>query len=101
MSNSSVLYVRIDNELKSEAEGILAQLGITPSGAIQMLYKQIIIHNGLPFDLRLPSQKPVAIGGMSREELDVELTKGVNSAKAQSAMSVAEVEAKLKDEFDI
>lgn len=101
MSNSSVLYVRIDNELKSEAEGVLAQLGITPSSAIQMLYKQIIIHNGLPFDLRLPSQKPVAIGGMSREELDVELTKGVNSAKVQSAMSVAEVEAKLKDEFDI
>ena len=36
MANTSAVYARIDTSLKENAEGILSQLGITPSGAIQM-----------------------------------------------------------------
>ena len=38
MANTSAVYARIDTELKENAEGILSQLGISPSSAIQMLY---------------------------------------------------------------
>ncbi|MEE0027812.1 MAG: type II toxin-antitoxin system RelB/DinJ family antitoxin, partial [Atopobiaceae bacterium] len=38
MANTSVVYARVNTRLKERAEGILAQLGITPSSAIQMLY---------------------------------------------------------------
>lgn len=38
MANTSVIYTYIDTELKKEAENILAQLGISPSSAIQMFY---------------------------------------------------------------
>ena len=34
MANTSAVYARIDKNLKDNAEGILAQLGITPSSAI-------------------------------------------------------------------
>ena len=62
MANTSAIYARIDTGLKEHAEDILAQLGITPSSAIQMLYRQIVLRNGIPFDLHLPRQKPTAGG---------------------------------------
>ena len=71
------VYARIDTGLKENAESILAQLGISPSSAIQMLYSQIVLTKGLPLDLHLPRSKPTVIGGMSRTELDAELTEGV------------------------
>ena len=79
MANTSAVYARIDTGLKDNAESILSKLGISPSSAIQMLYSQIVLCNGMPFDLRLPVAKPAAIGGMSRAELDAELTKGIES----------------------
>lgn len=101
MANTSALYVRIDNELKNNAEGILAQLGVSPSTAVQMLYSQIVLRRGLPFDLHLPETKPTAIGGMSREELDAELQKGVDSIKAGRLYSEEEVEDRFKRLYGI
>ena len=39
MANTTAVYARIDTGLKDNAEAILAQLGITPSSAITMLYR--------------------------------------------------------------
>ena len=52
MANTSAVYARIDTQLKKNAEEILSQLGITPSSAIQMLYSQIVLSRGLPFEAR-------------------------------------------------
>lgn len=48
-ANSAVVFVRMDPNLRQDAEEILNELGISPSTAVQLLYKQIIIHQGLPF----------------------------------------------------
>ena len=101
MANTSAVYARIDSNLKESAESILQQLGISPSSAIQMLYSQIVLTRGLPLDLRLPSRKPTAIGGMSREEVDAELMKGMDSLKSGKAYTADEVDAELKSEFGI
>ena len=101
MANTSPVYARIDTSLKDSAESILKELGITPSGAIQMLYSQIVLHNGIPFEVRIPSKKPVAAGALSRAELDVELMKGVESLKAGKSYSADEVNAMLQKEFGI
>lgn len=101
MANTSAIYARIDKELKENAEGILSKLGISPSSAIQMLYSQIVLRNGMPFDLRLPTGKPVAVGGMNREQLDAELMKGMESLKSGKTYTVDEIDAELKKEFGI
>ena len=101
MANTSPVYARIDSTLKDNAETILARLGITPTGAIQMLYSQIVLHNGIPFDVRIPSPKPVAAGALSRTELDAEQMKGVESLKAGKGYSADEVDAMLQKEFGI
>lgn len=101
MANTSVVYARIDTEMKERAEKVLAQLGLSPSSAIQMLYSQIILTRGLPFDVRLPERKPVAIGGLSRAELDRELQKGIDSMESGKGYTVAEIDAMFAEEFGI
>lgn len=101
MANTSAVYARIDTGLKENAEGILAQLGITPSSAIQMLYSQIVLQRGLPFDLHLPPMKPTALDGITREELDAELMKGMDSLKGGITYSADEMDAELAKEFGI
>ncbi len=56
MPKTTTLSVRMDPELKRETERILRQLGLTPSQAITLFYRQIEIHKGLPFRVRLPNQ---------------------------------------------
>ena len=101
MANTSAVYARIDTGLKESAESILSQLGISPSSAIQMLYSQIVLTRGLPLDLHLPSAKPTEIGGMSRAEIDAELTKGINSLKSEKTYTADEVDAEFAKEFGI
>ena len=47
---------RIEPKLKDDVENILAQLGLTPSDAIHLLYRQIKLQRGLPFDVRIPNE---------------------------------------------
>ena len=76
-------------------------LGISTSSAIKMFYSQIVLKKGMPFELKLPSSKPLAVGAMTREQLDAELQKGVDSIKAGKVYSADEVDAVLAKEFGI
>ena len=75
MAKSANLYARIEPELKEQAETILAALGIPSSSAITMFYKQIVLNNGLPFEVKLPSH-PLDVSRMTAAQLDTELEKG-------------------------
>lgn len=75
-AKSANLYARIEPKVKEQAEEILSTLGIPASNAINMFYKQIILQKGLPFAVKLPSAKPVAMGALTQEELDAEIEKG-------------------------
>ena len=61
-TKSANLYARIEPDVKEQAEEILAALGIPASNAINMFYKQIILQRGLPFEVKMPSARPVEIG---------------------------------------
>ena len=101
MANTTAVYARIDTDLKDNAEGILARLGISPSSAIQMLYSQIVLRIGMPFDLRIPVTKPVAEGILSRDELNAELLKGLKSIQERRTYSAEEVDRILKQEYHL
>lgn len=102
MANTTPLAYRIDSDLKTGAESIIYDLGMTPTVAIQMFYKQIIINHGLPFDAKLHSyQKPIALGTLSQDELNAELMKGYESIQHEKKYSPNEVDALLEKEFGI
>ena len=88
MANTTAVYARIDTKLKDNAESILSQLGISPSSAI-------------PFDLKLPSSEPLAVGAMTKKQIDKELQKGVDSINTGNVYSADEVDTILAKEFGI
>ena len=67
MSKTSNVYARIEPETKEQAEAILSKLGIPSSVAINMLNK------GLPFDVKIPSNKILNEDELTKEELAKEL----------------------------
>ena len=49
------IQARIDKPLKEEGERILNELGISTTELIRMTFRQLVMRQGLPFDVRLPN----------------------------------------------
>ncbi len=50
---STTINVRIDTELKTASEAVLKGLGLSTSTAVNVFLRQVVMHRGLPFDVRL------------------------------------------------
>ena len=100
MAKSANLYARIEPDLKEQAENILTVLGIPASNAITMFYKQIILQNGLPFEVKLP-EHPLDVSRMTASQLDAELEKGYADAKAGRTIPMEQAFANVRKEFGV
>jgi DNA-damage-inducible protein J len=56
MSKTMTVRARVEPELKGHAESILHRLGLNPTQAITMFYKQVELRNGLPFNVEIPAK---------------------------------------------
>ncbi len=102
MAKTTNVFARVEPELKDQAENVLGQLGIPMSNAIGMFLKQIVLQRGLPFDVKLPEvHKPIAMGALTKAELDVELQKGYNDHLAGRVRPVDEVFSELTRELGL
>lgn len=101
MSRTSNIYTRVDPEVKKQAELILNQLGIPMSNAIGMFLRQIVMQNGIPFDMKLPIRRPLSISEMTKEQFDAEIQKGLDDIAAGNVYSLEEVEAYMKSRFGL
>lgn len=57
MSKTDTVRARINPKLKQEVETILESLGISTSQAINMFFSQVILRNGIPFDVSIPNKE--------------------------------------------
>ncbi len=64
LTKTANINVRIQENIKQQAEQILDTIGIPRATAIDMFYRQIILNNGIPFSLKIPKNLPV------RENMD-------------------------------
>ena len=55
MSKTESIRARVEPDLKAQAEAVFGALGLTPTEAITLFYRQVTLHHGLPFPLRLPN----------------------------------------------
>ncbi|MCD7784720.1 MAG: type II toxin-antitoxin system RelB/DinJ family antitoxin [Oscillospiraceae bacterium] len=85
---------RVEPEIKNEAETIISELGLSVSAVINSLYKQIIIHQGIPYSLTL-STAPKAIDEMTREEFDLMMETSLKQAKNGESIPAEDVFAKI------
>ncbi len=54
-TKTAFIRARTQPELKLEAEKVLRSLGLSPSAAINMFYRQVVLRQSLPFDVALPN----------------------------------------------
>lgn len=77
MGKTATLNLRVNPDVKENAENILAQLGIPMSTAIDMYLKQIALVGGIPFSVALPkAANSVNAERMSAAEIHQKLEKG-------------------------
>jgi len=56
MNKSAVVHARIEPKTKNEAERVLHKLGLSPTDAIRIFYRQISLRHGLPFSVEIPNE---------------------------------------------
>ena len=77
MGKTATLNLRVNPDVKENAESVLAQLGIPMATAIDMYLKQISLVGGIPFSVVLPkTASTVNTELMSAEEIHRKLKKG-------------------------
>ena len=54
MSNTTI-QIRTDTEVKDAADSVFNKLGITMSDGINIFLRQVNLHGGFPFDVKLPN----------------------------------------------
>ncbi len=81
---------RMQSDIKQQAERIIERLGIPRSVAIDMYYRQIIAHNGIPFSVTLPAKVP-ARDEMTKAEFNRMMATGLQQAKDDDSFNVDEV----------
>ena len=62
----------MEPQTKTKAEGVLSRLGITPTEAIRVFYRQIALRGGLPFSVTIPNERTAATLRKSRRGQHVE-----------------------------
>ena len=100
-TKSANVFVRIEPDLKEQAESILGELGIPVSNAIQMYYKQIILHQGLPFDVKLPKERPLILEELTQDELEAEIQKGIDDMNTGRVESADKVFSDLRKKYNL
>ena len=55
MPKTAMVRARVEPELKRRAEELFSELGLSTTEAITLFYKQVAIHRGLPFSVRIPN----------------------------------------------
>ena len=100
-TKSANLYVRIEPDVKEQAERILSALGIPASNAINMFYKQIILNRGLPFEVKIPTAKAINVAEMTEAELNAELEKGYADMVAGRTKPARQAFADIRKDYGI
>jgi DNA-damage-inducible protein J len=55
MNKTAVVHARVEPDTKKEAERLLKELGMSPTEAIRLFYRQICLRGGIPFPVLIPN----------------------------------------------
>ena len=72
MSQSAVVHARIDSATKAATEKVLESLGMTPTQAIRLFYRQIAIRKSFPLELHVPNKLTASVLAKSDKNQDIE-----------------------------
>jgi DNA-damage-inducible protein J len=101
MARTSNIFARVEPEIKEQAERVLEQLGIPMSNAIGLFLRQVILHRGIPFEVKLQQKKPLSLGSLSEENFYIEIEKGLADLSAGRVASENRAAEKIRRDYDV
>lgn len=98
MEKTSTLNLRINPALKSDAEAILARLGIPMSTAVDIFLNQVVLVGGIPFSVTIPKM-PADIDAvqMTEEQIHSKIQTGFDDYESGKVQNAAEAFAKFRE----
>ena len=67
MAKTEMIRARVEPELKREAEELFLGLGLSATEAITLFYRQVTLHRGLPFSVRMPNVETIESRRQARD----------------------------------
>ena len=101
MQKTASVNTRVDPVLKEQAESILDELGMSMATAMNLFLKQIVIHNGIPFDLRIPKAKPIAYEALTDDEFNNLMDNAAKSYADGKGISLTNFEKQLSEDIGL
>jgi len=100
-TRTASVFARVEPEVKDEAERVLNQLGIPMSNAIGLFLRQVVMQQGIPFDMKLPVRRPIDMGALTKEQFDAEIEKGFADMVTGRMRSADEVFTEIRRDYAI
>lgn len=72
MNNTATVHARIDTGTKKASERVLHMIGMTPTDAVRLLYRQIALRGEFPVELRVPNKLTASTLGKSDRGEEIE-----------------------------
>ena len=72
MNQTATVHARIDRKTKKTSERVLQQIGMTPTEAVRLFYRQIALRKEFPLELRIPNRLTAATLDKSDRGEDIE-----------------------------
>lgn len=79
MAKTDTLHIRVDPTIKQKAEKTLNDLGLSITDAINVFLNQIILNDGIPFEIKKPKLKMDTIQAMEDAKNGKNLSKVFDS----------------------
>jgi len=57
MATTSMVHIRVDDEIKAQATETLAAMGLSVSEAVRLFLVRVVADQALPFELKVPNAR--------------------------------------------
>jgi len=71
------------------------------SNAVGIFLRQVILHQGIPFDLKLSQNKPIHLGEINQEQFNSEIEKAISDLANKKISSADKVAERMNQDYGI
>lgn len=81
MAKTDILHIRIEPSVKQRAEETLKDLGLSITEAINVFLNQVILNDGIPFEIKKPRYNKETIQAIEDTKSSKNLSKSFDNVK--------------------
>ncbi len=85
MKQAATVHAHLDRETKERSETVLREIGMSPTDAVRLLYRQIALRGEFPVELRVPNALTAKALDMSDRDEEVETFDSIDDLRSSWA----------------